>query len=399
MIGAKKKMKRIAVAGEIYSANVGDRAIHGCMLYLLKMLDPTVETISIDISGRLANAGTKHRMGLKQRIALLKAVPGFQLPLLLLNIVYQQGKILSGQSSRWRRMLETADALVIGGGQLLMDDGLNFPLKLSGLTRQAQSLDLPYHISACGVGESWSKWGRILLRKMLQSAYSITLRDQLSQNRLSYFVPDLASQVTADPAIWAAEVYPVELLSRTNDCIGIGIINLREANSHFPRGKQFSKSAWTDQWLGLIEVLISDNQRIELFTTGNPADHAFAVKLLDIARERGWNQVSLAPYPNTSLMLMTSLGSYSMVAAARLHAAILSNAYGISSVGLVWDQKVKAYYAETDRLDLCFDLTQLDPDEIAQACIALRGQPFPDAKIDTLKMRSLENARVILELG
>jgi polysaccharide pyruvyl transferase WcaK-like protein len=392
-------MKRVAVAGEIFSANKGDRAIHDCLLYLLKLLAPAVETISIDISGRFPHVSSLNRMRMSQRVALLQAIPGFRLPLMLLNAGYQPVKMLRGQSYKWRRSLETADLLVVGGGQMLMDDSLNFPLKISALTRLAQKLNLPYHISACGVGESWSMMGGALFRRALRTAQSITLRDHLSQERLYHFVPDLVSQVTFDPAIWAATVYPIQPSKQTGDYLGLGVINQREANFHISREKRFSRSAWEEQWLDLLANLVSKNQRVELFTSGSPADHAFAVELFTASQKRGWNTVSLAPYPDSPQALITSLRGYSLVVAARLHAAILSNAYGISTVGLAWDQKVKAYYAETGRPGLCFDLTRLAPGEVARTCAALRGQPFPDAEIEALKMRSLENARVILNPG
>jgi polysaccharide pyruvyl transferase WcaK-like protein len=390
-------LKQIAVAGEVYSANMGDRTIHACLLYLLKRLNPAVETISIDISGRSPQAAVvDKRVHFKQRLALLQSSPAFSLPLKMLNIFYQQLKMLQGQSSRWRSILEKADTLVIGGGQILMDDSLNFPLKISALTRLAQPMNLPYHISACGVGESWSQTGRVLFRRGLGAAQSITLRDHLSQQRLSQYIPDLASQVTFDPAIWAGEVYAIPSAKPTGDCFGLGVINMREANVHLESSQRFSKSAWVKLWLDLLERWEAKNQRVELFTTGSPVDHAFAVELFAAVQERGWKQVSLARYPDTPTSLITSLCRYSSVVAARLHAAVLANAYGISTVGLAWDQKVEAYYAETGHPDLCFNLSQLHPGEVARACTALQGQAFPGAEIEVLKTRALENARVIL---
>ncbi len=391
-------MKRVAIAGESFSTNVGDRAIHGCLCYLLKQLDPTIEAISIDISGRIPVTRGDSRLHSKQRMALLSSAPGFRLPIMLMKIAHHQLKILQGQFDKVQENLETADLLIIGGGQLLMDDGLNFPLKLSTLTRQAQSLNLPYHFSACGVGQAWSHLGGTLFRRMLANAQSITLRDHLSQDRLSHLVPGIESSVTFDPAIWAASVYPVRSSHQTDVRIGLGVLNQSEGNLHLPQKKRFSKRAWTDMWMDLLGKLAVDNYPVEIFTTGSPADYVFARELFAVAQNEGWQMVSLAPFPDSPETLLAALSGYSVVVAARLHAAVLANACGVSSVGLAWDQKVKAYYAETGRSDLCFNLMDFAPDEAANVCAALTGQPYPVTELEKLKMRALESVRVILDL-
>ena len=391
-------MKRIAIAGEIYSANMGDRAIHGGLIYLFKRLDPTIEIISIDISGRMSHTSASTSIHFKQRLALLSTIPGFRYPLMFLKIIHQQAKMLQRQAEALRKVLTPSDMLVIGGGQMLMDDALNFPLKIAALTRQAQVLDLPYHFSACGVGQTWSRLGGGMLRRSLADAQTITLRDHLSQQRLSTLAPEVKSMVTLDPAIWAASVYPVQPVNR-GGCIGLGVINPREGNLHFEGGSRYSRRGWIALWLDLLRKLASVGPMVELFTTGSPADYAFAVELMDAAREQGHKQLSLAPLPDSPEAFVGSLCGYSVVVAARLHASILANAYQIPSVGLVWDQKVKSYYAETDQTDLCFSLTNLNTGDVARACAALQGQPFADTKIEELKVCALESARIALGMG
>jgi len=389
-------MKRLAICGELYSANVGDRAIHDSLHYLLKRLDPGIEIIPIDLSGRISSSGPTERVGLNQRVALLAALPIFYPALMMLNIASQQVKRLRGQRSRWRQRLETAELLVVGGGQLLMDDALNFPLKISSLAHVAQSLNLPFSFSACGVGSTHTWLGRRLLCDALVGAQSISLRDHLSQNRLKMLCPGLASQVTMDPAIWAGDVYPFPPAGGNSGCIGLGVINRNEANLHLPREQRFSKHAWEQLWIELIGELAANNRQVELFTTGSPVDDLFAQALFAHAQGRGWAQVSLAMRPANPQQLLTSLRDYSVVVATRLHAAILANAIGISTIGLSWDTKVQTYYSESGRADLCFDLNQLSIQQVIHAAMEMKGQPFPDRKLEEMKQRALVNAHLIL---
>jgi len=260
----------------------------------------------------------------------------------------------------------------------------------------ARSLDLPFTFSACGVGSNHTWLGKRLLCNALVGAQSISLRDHLSQNRLEMLCPGLASQVTMDPAIWAGDVYALPPAGGNSGCIGLGVINRNEANLHLPGEQRFSKTAWDQLWLNLIFELTADDRQVELFTTGSLVDDLFAQALIASAQSRGWSRVSLAPRPVNPQQLLASLRNYSVVVAARLHAAILANAIGISTIGLSWDKKVQAYYLESGRPDLCFDLNQLSVQQVIHAAMEMRGQPFPDKKLEEMKERALANAHLIL---
>ena len=389
-------MKRIAIAGEIYSANVGDQAIHTCLSYILKKADPSIEIISLDTSGRSSRVVPAERPTLNQTVALLQSKPGLRLFFPAINFAYDLIKRRK-RLALWNPALRSAALLVIGGGQLLMDDGLSFPLKLAGLVQAAQALGVPYTITACGVGKSWSAAARSLFRPMLAGARGITLRDPLSQERLGRFLPGLSSQVTFDPVIWAADVFSEAGSMQNSETIGLGVINRSEVNVHLEQSQRFTNDLWSELWTNLVDELLHTNHPVELFTTGSPVDREFAEKLLITAHERGWRRVGLAAQPVNPEMLISSLQKYGLVVAGRLHAALLANAVGISTIGLAWDKKVKAYYGLTRRTDLCFDLASLHPFEVAKTCAAIFGQPFPKKEIEEFKARSFEDARIILE--
>jgi polysaccharide pyruvyl transferase WcaK-like protein len=231
-------MKRIAVCGEIYSSNLGDQAIHTCLLHLLKHIDPDIETISLDLSGR---TGLQVRPGLRQQIAGWQSTPGLNAAFAAANAFYQTVRLTRVYAGPWGQQLRQVQALVIGGGQLLMDDGLNFPLKVAGAADQAHRLGLPIHFCACGVGRSWSTPGKRLFSKALSSADSITLRDQLSSQRLEQHLPGTAHQVTFDPAIWAADVYPVLSKNTPADFIGLCVIHQDAFNARSQQGRIYAK--------------------------------------------------------------------------------------------------------------------------------------------------------------
>ncbi|HSV85541.1 MAG TPA: hypothetical protein VLH85_03135 [Levilinea sp.] len=126
-------MKRIAVCGEIYSSNLGDQAIHACLLHLLKQIDPNVETLSLDLSGRSASSpASRTKPWYRRGSAAWQSKPVLGMANTLINAVKTFLHLKRLYAGPWAHTLCSAQALVIGGGQLLMDNGLNFPIKVAG---------------------------------------------------------------------------------------------------------------------------------------------------------------------------------------------------------------------------------------------------------------------------
>lgn len=389
-------MKRIAVCGGIYSSNLGDQAIHACLLHMLKRLDAGVETLSFDLSGRSAPAATPMVIPEHPRqVAPWKSKPVLRTAYLLMNAVRTALRLQRLYSGPWAQALASAQALVIGGGQLLMDDGLNFPIKVAGAAGQAQRRGIPYHFSACGVGRSWSPIARRLFGRALRGSASITLRDHLSAQRLQRFVPGLRAAVTFDPAIWASAVYPAAELPEKPGFIGLGVISCRAYNAR-TASERFSEAAWMDVWLELMHALQHGSRPLCLFSNGHLDDQQFAHALHARAIERGWRGVELVPRPLQVDHLARTLRACRVVIAARLHATVLSNAFDVTSIGLLWDEKVRAYYDEISRPEQCFAMTYANLPEIARAAHHLYGQPFGQKAIADLRERALDGARAVL---
>jgi polysaccharide pyruvyl transferase WcaK-like protein len=95
--------------------------------------------------------------------------------------------------------------------------------------------------------------------------------------------------------------------------------------------------------------------------------------------------------------LLGIMRGFTVVIATRLHASILANALGISSLGLGWDEKVQAYYNESSLPERCFNLEGLEPEKLVRDCRELNSQPFSQILLSELKYRARLNGQVILE--
>ncbi len=388
-------MKQIAVCGEYFSTNIGDQAIHASLLYLLKQLDAEVETISLDLSGRTSVQQEKAMQPrLQQRLSAWKSHPALNTLLIFANLMYQPLRLNRLSNSPWGRALKSADTLVIGGGQLLMDDSLNFPLKVSGVAKLARRYHIPYHFCACGVGKNWSPFGRQLFKPAILGAKSITLRDNLSASNLRHLLPEANPLITFDPAIWIAKVYPVSIKPGMEECIGVCVMNNDDYNARV-LDNRYDNTAWMSAWLELIENLLTHHTHVLLFTSGDQADTIFAAELYKQSQKRGWNNVQLAPRPIDVPSLAGIMQSCQVIIAARLHAGIIANAYGIPTIGIIWDEKVRSYYDSTNRQDLCFPFTPQTIAAISNSSRGLMGSVIAESTLEAFRQRALESVRAI----
>jgi len=359
-------LKKIVIAGEIYSTNIGDSVIYEALRYLFKRQVPDCEIVPIDISGRKQIA-TGQYPGLKRKtfqfaernLGLAYSIANGTLQMML---NHKRHKVI------WKPALDGASALVIGGGQLLMDNHLGFPVKLFGLAKTALDLKVPIHVTACGVGQPLSWVARYFFKFILSNARTITLRESLSQTRLSSQLPRIPSEVTFDPAIYADAIYDIPHSIQPQPLIGLCVINRWDVNFHYNKKQRFNENQWMRTWLELILELSRRGLNFQIFTTGTPSDDSFANKLNAAAHDQFGIYCPVAPRPTSTLQLVHTLRQYSGIIATRLHATIIANSFHIPGVGLSWDQKIKAYFKDTGQPDNCFDLSEMEPSAVVQCC-------------------------------
>jgi polysaccharide pyruvyl transferase WcaK-like protein len=387
--------RRVVIAGEVYSPNLGDGIISETMRYIFTQVDPGLEVIPLDISGRqTSNPDTP--ISSLTRLKVIDLVRRYAPALYArLNAARLEYHFRRGLGDRWRQTLAGADALVIGGGQLLMDDFLDFPTKLAQLGRLAREIDLPLHISACGVGNDWSPRGKLLIEEVLVQATSTTLRDAISQTRLGRLFPGHISECTADPAIWAAQLYsgPQAMVGKT---IGLGLLNPADLKLRNP-GQTSPMSELEAFWLGLFSTLRQHGIQFELFGNGSLTDQAFGQRLVAAARSKLGLSIHLAPRPTQPVELAHRVSGYAGVVAFRLHAILLAISFGLPCLGLAWDAKVPALFDVLDLGHYCFDRSQWRPEDVAERIAAQVANPQPYRQLERLKAQAQRNAQIVLQ--
>ncbi|MGB9669125.1 MAG: polysaccharide pyruvyl transferase family protein, partial [Anaerolineales bacterium] len=265
----------------------------------------------------------------------------------------------------WQANLLNADLCFIGGGKLIMDNHLDFPLKLYLLSHLARRSHVPYHLFAVGVGQNWSSLGLRWMQSVVKNATTIHVRDKVSLLRINHSFPHPNVSIVNDPALWAAELYGYETLARQKK-VGINILNRVDFNEQRPPQSKVTPQDWETFWINLAVALTKQGFSVEYFTNGNGLDEELA--------NRVWKKaitleptINRAKRPYKPKELARLIQNYSMVLASRLHATILAASYRIPTIGIAWDDKVTQFYNSMNCGERALILHDLNVTPLVQA--------------------------------
>ena len=356
---------KIVIAGETFAENLGDGVISKTLGYLVKEACPEADLANLDISGRTGWQSLAPPVGAKRPSLAANIIP--------VNLRRLARWHFFGQRSARRRYfrsgLKQADLLLIGGGQLMMDSQLQFPLSLELLSTEARALNIPVQIVCCGVGSNWSALGKYLIGKVLRQADKIAVRDIDSSNRLTAEFGVKSSAVLIDPALWSKEVFAENLADqRKSGRLGLGVISAAALDEHLRKIRgPVSSADLIDRWIDIIAAARAQYAAIELFTNGHPDDFELANTVAAAVKSRLGYECNVARQPRLPEQLVQDISGYSAVVAYRLHACIIAASLGLPVVGIEWDQKVRSFFRDLDQESNCLAFESASPESILKA--------------------------------
>lgn len=386
---------RIALLNVKYSPNLGDGLLAECLERELAEALGNAEVFSIDLAGRegwddgVADGDDGHGDGNNRRarrLALLERLPG---PLRQV-VAASALTAFSAFTLRphVRRALAGCDAAVIGGGNLLTDADLNFPIKLLGATREVMRRRLPLAVHAVGAGAHWSRPARRRFASLLGAAplAHATVRDDRSRVAwMAQLGPRgiAPAAVAGDPGLLAGRHYPApapqhDLNPRPSHARRIGLCITAPLALRYHVGQSGDGASRPPDdatllaWYGkLASALARQGHQVVLFTNGSPEDreclsrHAArwtgqgpaADWLGGLAGQIGQvgGRISVAAPFALPADLARFVASCDLVIAHRMHACIAAHAFAVPTIGLTWDEKLTSFFAQSGRARYAVD--------------------------------------------
>jgi polysaccharide pyruvyl transferase WcaK-like protein len=380
---------KIALLNVKFSPNLGDGLLAECLERELATASPGATVVSIDLAGRRQYRG--HGPSRRGRvIALLEALPRWarrravRVALALLVRLRLRRHV--------RDRLTGVDAVVVGGGNLLTDTDLNFPMKLAGALGEVARAGLPVGVHAVGVNRRWSRAGHQLFVRALCAAplFTATVRDTRSQQAWCdllepHGLPNAG--LARDPGLLAGCHFDPPRRNRGEPQVGLCVTSPLAVRYHASgTPPQIDYGAWYPL---AARALVSAGMRVVLFTNGSPEDRAFLARHgaqwgAQVAADDPGHTVTIAPAFATPADLIGFIAGCDVIIAHRMHACIAAHAFAIPAIGLKWDVKLESFFALAGREAFVAECADLD----AAALTALTAKALATG-VDRIKLDHL----------
>jgi polysaccharide pyruvyl transferase WcaK-like protein len=358
-----------------YSPNLGDVLLAECLEFGLRAAQPHWDVVALDLTGRRQpGAGSRRRLA---ALALLQRLPRWLRHRIAKTLL---GRSLTRIRPYWSHELATANGVILGGGNLLADADLNFPLKIAAAFAEVARAGATAAVYAVGVSDNWSREGERLFHDAFRGVrlIDVSVRDERSRaiwlRRMGTDgVP--TPRVVRDPGLLAAQCHPP--LARDSPGarrVGLGVthpVALRyHADEAMPPPAAFAP------WLAeLVRALTARGHAVCLFTTGTPEDEAYLTATAPalIAAAAPGGSVTRVPLFGSPGEMAGFISTLDLLLAHRLHACVAAYSYGIAHVGFTWDTKLQSFFESVGRARfLCRAVTTSVPDVVDLAGDALR---------------------------
>ena len=357
----KHKVATIALCGLAGSSNCGDQLIAQA---LSQALGQSARIIPYDILANRKKRGAWYRL---RRTAAALIMPQLPPPLrTCLVTAYAKCVFLLLRRSYYDLLVRSADAVLIGGGQLLRDNDGYMAGAMDALHRAMCRHGRNYAIIGCGASPGWGAYAQKVFRRLLDHPQNraTVLRDEASARVLRDYgircpctvAPDMAFSggwskapaAGAVPAVCTASPYTLAYYGRTG-IRGSPRQNRKRMLDEIRRYAAAQKEA------GLL-----------LFCNGNPEDFLFARWLQKKLRSMlPQKTICLAAIPHSPEDMARILSRCSCIRSYRMHTAILASLMRIPCTLVPWDAK-----ADSLMLDESHVQEQIDRARTAAASVA-----------------------------
>lgn len=337
--------KRIVVAGEIFSSNLGDYAIFDSLSSILISKD--IDVIPLDISFRknfittndLENPGISLNKNFWKKL-LPKKIKHSQFTQYYITRLMWYLSIKPKSDQYWEELIKSSDGVIIGGGQLITDNSSFFSTKIYQIVKLAQKHNKPFTILGCGVGENIGIQAKKTYKKIFNKAVYVSLRDIESANKVRSFInKEIFVNVNPDLAFALDTKKTTEKLCNKKRICGFNIMPLSFFKSFDASLKDMDEAQYLSFWKKLAEDTINAGMQVVIMTNGNLQDYQQAKVVYQMLLENSIEATLFdrALQPST---LYEQIRKIDCLVAMRMHSGIIAKAFGKQVAVLVWDRKI-----------------------------------------------------------
>lgn len=355
-------MKNILICGVGNSTNLGDRIIAEAINLIINKVNNRFQISNFDFTeGNIDKSIRTYDIKLNSESLRKKLTPN-ALRELKVYLKYKGNKELKDELNK---KVKNSDVIVIGGGQLLIDNYLSFPIGIKNVIDEAKRFDKPVIFSFVGGRAPWGRVASKVFKDALEYSSYISVRDSDTKSFLVTLNPNLDKKIviTSDPALFVNEMTTFKKSKNIKKQIGLGIMDPNESkknnNSFVSRGEC---ARW---WTSLAKSLLSLGYEVNIFTNGAATDNGFVEYYIKKDLEK-INGVTFNEYPSNYKDLLNIINKQDLVVAQRLHACLPSISFMKHTFGIKWDVKLQSIFNDLELGEYLIDF-EIDTKNVSQA--------------------------------
>lgn len=329
-------MDKIILINEGASDNIGDQALNLGLFKLLSNLGFNISQVDFT---RCVESDSENMKKRKPDVKKNIQVKGSQSKLRL-NL--SRGKWFVRHVRKvWRYLGQDVDNVVIGGGQLVLDNRY-FPIAMFTWISIAKIKRKPVYLISVGVGKRFSLSSRLLIGFSFNMVDGFIVRDEVSQRNLRKNF-GVNSESSYDSAYILNNLSNgVKNVHEPRLVLGVTNYNVyKRYNSELNLEHIFTKSEYIKEWVALIKIK-NINRIIFCSTSSEDIKISFEVYKMLINTYPEFDVVFLGHIPSLSSYI-DILSNSTCTISGRMHALILSELVGNEVNPWVISQKLDTY--------------------------------------------------------
>lgn len=384
---------KVVIIG-LENLNLGDRIIEDTCKYLVKNLAPDlkIKTMNLFPEEELME---DYKLKYPKTDVLIEKISqrygrNFICQMLDFSKWYRFSKKGTSVYRYYEDNLKKSKMVIIAGGGLIKYSRENFWNALYSIVSYCNKARIHVYFNAIGV-EGFDKnnfYCQLLKYSLSKKCVKvISTRDDIETLKKYVSNKKTELKVVGDPALWSVEKYELNDIQK-NDIVGVGLIRGKIFTDY---GTEFSEEQILQAYVGIVKELESRGYKWQLFCNGLKSDYRMGKDILSFLGLPVEEQY-LAPRPTKAKSLVKRISEYKGIIGARLHSNIISAAYGIPSVSLVWNDKLKFFGEQINHAERFFSKEDFEnPKMVVDKLELAMSEGYDDLIIKNLKLSTKES--------
>ena len=295
---------KIGIVGNYGNDNNGDEAI------LLSVIQQVQDTFKIESSQIVVFSNNPEQTSKRY------GVESF-------NLYYKNGNPVKTFMKTFRqnkKVVDTLDLLIIGGGGILMDLYKREAPLYGSYAMMAKTTNTPYIVYGCGAGPLTTSLGKWFIRYMCKHAQSVSVRDPESKLLLQSIGVQAEVQIMGDPAF--SLLHNRENYNSTPKYIGVTAVPYYN-NMYWPEGNDEKYNNYVKGMANNLDGISAKyDVEITFFATKYPQDADVTKDILELMVHK--DGVKIIDQNLLPVELMEVTAQQDLVIGTRLHSLILA---------------------------------------------------------------------------